>query len=267
VSDPRLHNRSRDASFLCYHSVAPSGPTYLTVTRETFEAHLDEIEALGLRTGGLAELQALAAGEAMPPTVFLTFDDGFLDNHGTVLPLLRERRMKAFVFVIPPLVDEGAPLTWPETAEDAIRHPDTMRSVTWEMVEEMRESVFDIGAHTLTHPHLPDLDDEALREELAESRRRVAERLGACDTIAYPFGQWSSRVAAATADCGYRFAFTLPTTHGQTAATELTIPRLNIDSRDVGRRFRLKLSPWGRRVYLSRGIRAARRAAVRLRAG
>jgi peptidoglycan/xylan/chitin deacetylase (PgdA/CDA1 family) len=267
VSDGRLRNRSRDAAFLCYHSVAPRGPTYLTISEEAFVDQLDELQALGLRTGGLAELEALAAGEQTPPTVFLTFDDGFLDNHQTVLPLLKEREMKAFVFVIPPLVDAGAELSWPEMAEDVVRNPSTLRSVTWDMAEQMRDILFEVGAHTLTHPHLPALDDAALREELGESRERIIERLGACDTLAYPFGEWSPRVAAAAADCGYRFAFTLPTTHGQSAADELTIPRLNIDSRDVGARFRFKLSPLGRRVYLSPTVRALRRGAKRLGGG
>jgi peptidoglycan/xylan/chitin deacetylase (PgdA/CDA1 family) len=264
VPDRRLRNRSRDAIFLCYHSVAPSGPTYLTISEETFAAQLDELEALDLRAGGLAELEALAAGEETPPTVFLTFDDGFLDNHRTVLPMLKERGMKAFVFVIPPLVDEGAALSWPEMAEDVINHPSTLRSLRWEMLELMRDVLFEVGAHTLTHPHLPELDESALTEELAESRARIIEQLGTCDTLAYPFGEWSPRVAAAAADCGYRFAFTLPTTHGQSTADELTIPRINIDSRDVGARFRFKLSPTGRRIHLSPTTRALRRGLKRL---
>jgi peptidoglycan/xylan/chitin deacetylase (PgdA/CDA1 family) len=263
VPDRRLQNRSGGATFLCYHSVAPAGPKYLTVTPELFEHHLAVLEERGLRTGDIAALEAIAAGREAPPTVFLTFDDGFLDNYETVLPLLRERGMRAFVFVLPPLVDEGAPLVWPEVADDAQCHPETMRSLTWPMLEEMGESVFEVGAHTLTHPHLPKLSDEALREELWESRARVTERLGRCDTFAYPFGEWSPRVAAAAADCGYRFAFTLPTEYGQRSAEPLTIPRLNVDYRDSGSKLASKLSPRGRSVYLSPVARAARR---RLRA-
>ncbi|HEX9967662.1 MAG TPA: polysaccharide deacetylase family protein [Solirubrobacterales bacterium] len=258
-----LRNRSRRATFLCYHSIAPAGPRFLTVSRELFEAQLDAIEARGLRCGGLAELAALAAGERIEPTAFLTFDDGFVDNYETAMPILRERGHKAFVFVLPPLVDDGARFEWPEVAADAARHPDSMRSVTWPMLEEMREAGWEVGAHTLTHPHLPDLGPERLREELSESRAKVRERLGSCDTFAYPFGEWSPAVAEAAADCGYRFAFTLPTTTGQRAATPLTIPRVNVDYRDSGLRLATKLSPVGRRVHLSS---AARGGWKRLRA-
>jgi peptidoglycan/xylan/chitin deacetylase (PgdA/CDA1 family) len=266
VPDRRLRNRSNDATFLAYHSVAPQGPTYLTVSAELFEAQLTAIADRGLRCGDLETLEAIAAGRTVAPSVFLTFDDGFLNNYETVLPLLRERGMKAFVFVLPPLVDDAAPLAWPEVAADADRYPEIMRSVDWAMLEEMKEVAFEVGSHTLTHPHLPGLDDEALRHELWESRSRVMDRLGSCDTLAYPFGEWSPRVAAAAAECGYRFAFSLPTTHGQREAGARSIPRVNVDYRDSGRRFGAKLSPLGRRAYLAEALKAARRGVKSLRA-
>jgi peptidoglycan/xylan/chitin deacetylase (PgdA/CDA1 family) len=260
-----LENRSRSL-FLCYHSVADEGPRYLTVRAELFERQLATLARRGLRTGGLDDLAAAAAGTARERLAFLTFDDGFVDNHDTVLPMLRAHGARAFCFVLPPLVDSGGPLAWPEVADWQREFPRTMRSVTWDMVGEMREGGFEIGSHTLTHPHLPALDGERLREELSESRRRVIERLGSCDTIAYPFGEWTPAVAAAAADCGYRFAFTLPTTRGQRHADRLTIPRINVDYRDEGARFEVKLSRTGRRVFLSPRVHALRGSAKRARA-
>ncbi len=262
----RLRNRSRDALFLCYHSVAPAGPRWLTVTRRLFEAQLDELARRGYVTGGLAELETLVAGgRPTRPTAFLTFDDGFLDNHDTVAPILRERGLRAFGFVLPPLVDEGAPLAWPEVAADQRRHPETMRSVTWEMLGEMREAGFEIGSHGLTHAHLPTLGDEELREELLDSRRRIEARLGRCATLAYPFGEWDERVAAAARACGYSYAFTLPTKTGQWRVSQWSIPRVNVDLRDEGTRLGFKLSPSGRRIYLATSVARARALAARLR--
>lgn len=257
-------NRSRHAIFLCYHSVASEGPRYLTVSQQLFERQLADLRRRGLRGGDLGALAAVAAGKRIEPTVFLTFDDGFRDNYDTVMPLLREHGHRAFVFVLPPLVDEGAPLAWPEVAADAHRFG-SMRSVTWPMLEEMRESGFEVGSHTLTHAHLAELSNEALREELWGSRMRIRERLGGCDTLAYPFGEWSPRVAAAAADCGYSFAFTLPTNTGQRHATPLSIPRINVDYRDGGFRFAVKLSTWGRRLYLSAPARRVSRPGRRAR--
>jgi peptidoglycan/xylan/chitin deacetylase (PgdA/CDA1 family) len=260
-----LRNRSRRATFLCYHSVAPQGPRYLTVTPELFERQLARLRWLGIRGGDLGALAEAAAGRLAEPTAFLTFDDGFHDNYATVLPLLREYGFAAFVFVLPPLVDGAAPLAWPEVAADRERFAATMRSVDWSMLGEMKEGGFEVGSHTLTHPHLPRLGPEALRQELWDSRARVKERLGSCDTLAYPFGEYSVEVAAAAAECGYRFAFTLPHHSGQRAADPRTIPRINVDYRDDGRRFASKLSPAGKRFFLSPEIAIARRLTRRLR--
>jgi peptidoglycan/xylan/chitin deacetylase (PgdA/CDA1 family) len=259
VSGRHLRNRSRGATFLCYHSVAPQGPRYLTIAADLFERQLALLRRRGVRGGDLAALEKLAAGGPGERTAFLTFDDGFRDNHATVLPLLREYGFPAFVFVLPPLLEEGGAFAWPEVEADWERHPATLRSVDWAMLGEMKEGGFEVGSHTLSHPHLPTLRGERLREELWQSRAAIKDRLGACDTLAYPFGEWSAAVAAAAAECGYRYAFTLPTTRGQRHATPLSIPRVNVDYRDDERRFAAKLSPWGRRLLLSSAVGALRR--------
>lgn len=259
MSDRLLRNRAARATFLCYHSVAAEGPRYLTISAELFERQLALLRRRGIRGGGLRSLAAAATGELDRPTAFLTFDDGFRDNFETALPLLGEYGFAAFVFVLPPLADSGASLAWPEVADDLGRYSETMRSVTWSMLERMKEGGFEVGSHTLTHPRLSELDDDALHEELAQSRARIIERLGACATLAYPFGDWSDRVAAAAADCGYSYAFTLPTGSGQRRATPHSIPRINIDYRDRERRFAAKLTTLGRRLVLSPQIAAMRR--------
>jgi len=260
-----LRNRSRRATFLCYHSIAAAGPRYLTVTAELFERQLAELRRRGIRSGDLAALGELGAGHSIEPSAFLTFDDGFRDNYETALPLLRQYRFGAFVFVLPPLVDAGAALEWPEVAPDRQRYPMTMRSVTWAMLEEMREGGFEVGSHTLSHPHLPALGGEALREELWESRARIRARLGSCDTIAYPFGEWNPEVATAARECGYRFAFSLPTARGQWGATAHSIPRINVDYRDDEGRFGKKLSPLGKELFLSPAAASVRRLTRSLR--
>lgn len=259
MSARRLRNRSGGAVFLCYHSIAPEGPRYLTIPAELFERQLALLRRRGFQGGDLAALAELAEGRSSGRTAFLTFDDGFRDNFETALPLLREYGFSAFVFALPPLLDDGGPFEWPEMLADRERHAATMRSVDWPMLEQMKEGGFEVGSHTLTHPHLPQLDGERLREELWQSRTAIKVRLGSCDTLAYPFGEWSAEVAAAAADCGYRFAFTLPTTSGQRGATPLTIPRVNVDYRDDERRFAAKLSPWGRRLLLSSAVGELRR--------
>jgi hypothetical protein len=97
-----------------------------------------------------------------------------------------------------------------------------------------------------------------MREELLDSRRIVADRLGRCELFSYPFGAWDERVAAALADAGYSFAFTLPL-GAQMRSRRLSMPRLTIDDRDTPSRFRVKLTRTGRLALLS-PLRPAARA-------
>jgi len=249
VGSPALANRSRMA-FLCYHSVASPGPPFLSISAETFEGHLAVLRQKGWKSGSEETLARLSAGERLRDrTAFLTFDDGYLDNYVTVFPLLQAAGLTAFVFVVPPLLGNKE-LRWEGVEDSCDQYPDVMRSMTWEMVEEMAAAGNVIGSHTNTHPHLDQIGDEQLRDELVDSRRAIVERLGSCDSLAFPYGSWNARVREAARDAGYRWAFTLPR-RGERGADPLAIPRIAVDHRDDARRFGLKLQPLTRRAILS----------------
>jgi peptidoglycan/xylan/chitin deacetylase (PgdA/CDA1 family) len=252
-------NRAREAVFLCYHSIAERGEPYLALSPALFERQLALLRKLGYASGGVAELQRLSRGERLPRrTAFLTFDDGFRDNLLVAQPLMAEYGFRPLVFALPPLLDGGGGFEWPELVVAHARNPDVLRSLTWAELERMVELGAEVGSHTLTHPHLRALDDEALAEELEGSRRAFKHRLGACEMLAYPFGEWDARVARAAGRAGYRFAFSLPQ-GAQSDAGPLCIPRLNVDFRDSPARFRGKLHPLGRRLLLSRAGERLRR--------
>jgi peptidoglycan/xylan/chitin deacetylase (PgdA/CDA1 family) len=250
--------------FLSYHSVAEDGPPYLSLKPRTFERQLEILARKGFRSGGRADLERLASGARLPGRrAFLTFDDGFADTVTTALPRMSERGYAGIVFVLPRHLERGAPLDWPEVAGEAARRPGLMRSVDWPMTEGLVEAGWEIGSHSLTHARLTTLSDEALRQELLDSRRLIATRLGRCELLAYPFGAWDARVARAAADAGYSFAFSLPFGH-QLRATPMSIPRVMVDDRDTSWRFRVKLSRAGRMALFS-PLRPVARKALRRR--
>ena len=252
---PALHgpllNRSGQAVVLGYHSVARGGPAWTSIEPDLFERQLAALRRAGFRSAGQDRLAGLADGRGDGGrAAILTFDDGYRDNHTEALPRLLEYGYRGLFFVLPPYVDHGRALDWPEVADRREAHPDIMRSLNWAQVEDLAAAGCEIGSHGCRHAHLPELSDAQLREELWESRRRIKERLGRCDSLAYPFGEWSERVARAAAHVGYRWAFSLP--HGaQTEATPMSIPRVVIDHRDDGLRFRMKINALGRRAFLS----------------
>jgi peptidoglycan/xylan/chitin deacetylase (PgdA/CDA1 family) len=259
MSSP-LGGRSRRCVFLGYHSVTEDGPPFLSLRPGTFRRQLDLLVGAGFRSGTGATLERIAAGEAPRGRhAFITFDDGFVDTVTTALPLMSERGLTGLAFVLPGHLDGGTPLDWPEVAGEAGRRPQLMRSMDWSMLETLVEAGWEIGSHTMSHARLPGLSDEALAQELLDSRRTLEVKLGRCDLLTYPFGDWDERVARAAVAAGYSFAFTLPF-GGQVGATRMSIPRVTIDDRDVPWRFRAKLSGMGRGALFSPLRPAVRRA-------
>ena len=256
--------RARDAAFLGYHSIAEGGPPYLSLTPRTFERQLDMLVRKGFCSGDRDDLRRLAAGERLAGRrVFLTFDDGFVDTVTAAVPRMSERGFSGMAFVLPGYLESGAPLAWPEVAGEVSRRPALMRSMDWPMIETLVEAGWEIGSHTMSHARLPSLSDEELAQELLDSRRLIADRLGRCELLAYPFGDWDRRVARAAVDAGYSFAFSLPFGH-QLRATRMSIPRVTIDDRDSSWRFRAKLSRAGRWALFS-PLRPTVRKALRRR--
>ena len=106
--------------------------------------------------------------------------------------------------------------------------------LSWDRLREMNASPYlTVGAHTRTHPLLARLDPDAIRDELAQSKAAIADRIGcAVDYLAYPFGQpfeYGSDAPAIARQVGYAAAFT--TSHGgwlDPPAGLFTLPRVLI---------------------------------------
>ncbi|MGV1098223.1 polysaccharide deacetylase family protein [Thiovibrio sp. JS02] len=81
--------------------------SFLTVPKDTFADHLKWLKKYGYRTIDIDELQAHVRGERPLPrrSVFLTFDDGYVDNWTYVAPLLERYGFKGTVFMNPDFVD------------------------------------------------------------------------------------------------------------------------------------------------------------------
>ena len=92
------------------------------------------------------------------------------------------------------------------------------------------------------------LDDQELARELRESRETCETELGRrCPSLAYPYGDVDSRVAAAAATAGYEAAAALPGRLEQ-GSPLMMWPRLGIYGKDSLPRFRVKVSPSARRL-------------------
>jgi peptidoglycan/xylan/chitin deacetylase (PgdA/CDA1 family) len=207
------------------------------VTPERFDEQLAALKARW-RVVSLAQaVSELEGGGPVVPTVVVTFDDGYLDNLVNALPILRKHDVPATIFVTarfsdgsrrhPRYPDEGGRLhlDWTEIAALA------------------REPGIAIGSHTLTHPFLTRLDDRAAEEEIAGSRREIAEHAGASvDFFCYPSGDLTEREERLAAAAGYRAAVSVCPGANRGTRDKFALRRTEVTDKDGARELTLKLT-------------------------
>ena len=91
--------------------------------------------------------------------VVLTFDDCNKSDRSFVAKVLKEKKFGATFYVT-----EGLGF---------LRNKDNY--VTWKEIVELDRMGFEIGNHTKTHPHMPRLSPEQMRNELLHIEKRCKE--------------------------------------------------------------------------------------------
>ena len=77
--------------------------------------------------------------------------------------------------------------------------------LSWDEVDALAADAHEIGGHTVSHPHLPEVPVDDARREIAADREALLARGYAVTTFAYPYGEGYAdpAVRAAVTDAGY----------------------------------------------------------------
>jgi peptidoglycan/xylan/chitin deacetylase (PgdA/CDA1 family) len=203
IAAPASAARKREAGpvILCYHNIG-QGHGIHSISRQTFVQQISYLKDHGYNVISLSTLsELLGRGVELPlNTVVVTVDDGWRSTMTEVLPVMKSYGFPFTAFIYPRFVTgEGSSLSW-----DEIR-------------KLMKEGV-DVQSHTYSHAFLTRKRQRSrsgaeysswLWRELAGSRREIEKQTGkAVRFLAYPYGDYDSRVAAAAAAAGYAAALT-----------------------------------------------------------
>ncbi|MEK7785041.1 MAG: polysaccharide deacetylase family protein, partial [Chloroflexota bacterium] len=166
---------ARAVPILMYHQVAPQSlPAFrkYTVTPKAFAAQMRWLALAGYVPIMLDDLLAARSGGSgcLPSRpVIITFDDGFQDCVDYAVPILQARGFRAIFYLVAGLM--GRVSEWLIT-ERGIE----LALIDWATARRLEAAGFQCGAHSLSHPHLANLDVAACRIELYESRRLLEDR-------------------------------------------------------------------------------------------
>jgi peptidoglycan/xylan/chitin deacetylase (PgdA/CDA1 family) len=233
-----------DVLVLCYHAVSSAWPASLAVTPEALEAQTRRLLDEGYRPATFTE------ATCDPPagrTLAVTFDDAFASVHRHALPILRRLGVRATLFTPTRPIQRREPLGWIGVSQWSDGpYAQELTPLTWPQIDDLAEAGWEIGSHTESHPHLTQLPEDGLAEELEDSRQAIRRRLGTCTSIAYPYGDVDDRVATMASRAGYDAGAALGRWPGDRGS--MRSPRVGIYRGDTPRRFAIKTSPVLRRL-------------------
>lgn len=241
---------------LMYHRVSTFPGDGLSLPAEVFDAQMAYLHDHGFHTISLNHLyEYLTNGTALPgKPVVLTFDDGYEDNFANALPILLKYGMTATVFIIGEKI--GKANDW----EQLPGRP-TSQLMNAAQIRAWREAGMEVGSHSMSHPKLSKLSDEALAWEVSESKAVIESLLGEpVHSLCYPYGDMDWRVRQQAANACYKCSVAIYMGADIWSRDLHALPRLAITSNKPFSDFVLKVSPLHMANLWLHGLKGKRKA-------
>jgi peptidoglycan/xylan/chitin deacetylase (PgdA/CDA1 family) len=256
-----------DGVILMYHrvDVADLDPWRLAVDPGHFDEHLEVLCELFHPVSLERFAGAFASGGIPPGSVVVTFDDGYRDNLLNAQPLLEKHGVPASLFVTTGYLDSGRDFWWEELLALGVRCGLDIRSqwarlrhlqrtereleleALWlaagvaappasshtmtsdELAQLAAGGVFEIGAHTSTHPSLPHLSFAEQVEEIHVSKAVLEALLSRrVSAFSYPHGDFARSTVRAVRAEGFATACTTSDTILTRRSRALELPRMHV---------------------------------------
>lgn len=239
-----LPNGQLRIPILMYHSISEEdesrkhGYYRVSTSPSVFASHMAYLHRHGYQTLGPRNLtEFLESGaEAAGKLVLITFDDGYADFYRNAFPVLREFGLTATVF-LPTAHVGNTTITF--KGRDCL---------TWSEVRELQMHGISFGSHTVTHPQLRNLANDAIERELTDSKQTIEENTGyTVDAFAYPYAfpqhddDFKARMRGMLLQAGYQSGFCTTVGRLGGASDPLFLERLPVNGSDDAAFFDAKL--------------------------
>jgi peptidoglycan/xylan/chitin deacetylase (PgdA/CDA1 family) len=227
----RPESHSNRVIVLCYHSVHPSN-SRATVTPDGFDAHLQWLRDYCHLIPFSEVLDTARRNTRGKPSVAITFDDGYADNHKYALPLLTRYRIPATFFLTTGFIDGNARV-FQQLAQLQNVPARELTALSWTQVLEIRDAGMELGSHGCSHFSLRQHDGRFVTRELLDSKKALEDHLGQpVVSFAYPFGKpkhhFSKGTVELVAKSGYTRAAAIHMRAVQPRDSAYAIPRFPI---------------------------------------
>ncbi len=227
-----LADHSVSVPILVYHVLNPTIPSSMTITPERFESQIKWLKNNGYTVIPLKQLVSyLQDNNVVLPAkpIIITADDGWESDYTYMYPIARKYNIPITLFIYPGTISENK------------------NALTWEQLKELiKTGLFDVQAHTLTHPNFKQEKkhrsyaayQQFVQREFVHSKKILEDKLGVkIDFLAWPFGIYDSYLEQEAAKAGYRMAFSIDFRHASRIYRPMAQPRYMIVASETSNLF------------------------------
>lgn len=236
-----------------YHEIesgSPSGYPY-ALGVERFRRQIQSIQRGRFKAVTLQDLRDAMMGiKQLPPRpVILTFDDGYLGVARHALPILREHGISAVLFAVADKI--GGTNDW-----DRKSGGPEIKLMGESEIRELLLTGWELGAHTLSHPRLTEIQEEQASKEISLSREKLQTRFQVpVGSFSFPYGAHNPRLCQIVRASGYRNAVTIFSSAPDVASDPFRMRRVFPHAGDNSLTLRIKLSKFYLRLVAWRDQR------------
>lgn len=229
---------------LMYHKVLPDYSDDLTVSVSQLEEHLQFLQRNGYHILPLSSLlDSISAKSRLPSkSVFITFDDGYLNNLRFAYPLLEKYGAPATIFL--PTSYIGQKSAWDREADD-------LMSIS--QLKSLNPTLISFGLHSHSHQNYKTLGIDKIADDLQQNIGYFkTNNLPFVPAFAYPYGgrpkdkMLLRQMKETMQSMGIKMAFRIGNRLNRSFSNVYELQRLDIKGTDSPAVFRKKLRGWGK---------------------
>ena len=216
---------------LTYHQVGTNPKCIYpvqSVSPNVFSMQMKVLKKLGFSTINLDELYRYRMGRFKIPKkpIVITFDDGLqeaIDNSTTVL---KQYGFTAVYYIPTDYIGKKSEWLMDELGFE-------LPIIDLEKIKWLDTNGFQIGCHSMSHPHLDQLPKDNCFNELKSSKTILEDIIGhQVNHLAYPYGSYNESVMDTAKEAGFDTACTTDSGLCKPKYDSLCLPRINIGYHD-----------------------------------
>jgi peptidoglycan/xylan/chitin deacetylase (PgdA/CDA1 family) len=220
---------------LMYHALVEKRTTHLNrvhITVELFKQQMEWLAAKGYEVVTIDDmLKNFAVKKNTQKYCVITFDDGYLSLYKYALPLLRQYKFAATLYLSTAAVGENDFKKLPSLNFKTL--PANDKPLAWDEIKEMSNNGWTIESHSVSHADNSQLTAPQLIHEITESKKIIEWQLQKPVLhYAFPFGKYNTISLKLVKEAGYKTATTVHAGLCTSKNDLYRLPRLEINADD-----------------------------------